>query len=156
MRRLSFFFLLILAPCFFSACSPHPKEAFKTLTQLQGQWKSEGSVIVYESWTMENDSLLTGYQFTERGGNKLVLERYRLERNRDSILFVILHPGKAAGEDRYPLVKTLFGSFNFENPNAVYPNRVLIDFENDSTFTKRKENSRGKKSIEFEMKRWKE
>ncbi|MCF6170226.1 MAG: hypothetical protein L3J31_06730 [Bacteroidales bacterium] len=140
---------------FFTACSPHPKEVFETLKQLDGHWKSKGNVIVYESWTLENDSLLTGYQFAERGGNKLVLERYRLERDRDSILFVILHTGKL-GAYRYPLVETLFGSFNFENQEAVYPNRILIDFENDSVFTKRKENSRGKKGIEFEMKRWKE
>ncbi len=140
----------------FLACSPDPKEAFKTLKQLEGTWKSTGSVIVFESWALENDSLLTGYQFSNRGENRLVLERYRLERNRDSILFVILRPAKAIGEDKFPLIKSRFGAFTFENPNATYPNRILIDFDNDSTFVFRKENSRGKKSIEFEMKRLKE
>jgi len=140
----------------FLVCSTPPKKVFETLKQLEGNWKSTGSVIVYESWAVENDSLLTGYQFSNRGENQLVLERYRIERKKDSILFVILRPEKAVGEDKFPLVKTWFGTFTFENPNAAYPNRILIDFENDSTFVFRKENIRGKKSIEFEMKKWKE
>lgn len=156
MRRLFLNLAILILVLSFPACSPHPNKVFETLKQLEGNWKSTGSVIVFESWTLENDSLLTGYQFSNRGENRLVLERYRLERNRDSILFVILRPAKAIGEDKFPLIKSRFGAFTFENPNAVYPNRILIDFDNDSTFVFRKENSRGKKSIEFELRKLKE
>jgi hypothetical protein len=67
-----------------------------------------------------------------------------------------LHPGKASGEDAFPLVKSWFDAYTFENDDAVYPNRILLDFDDDSVFVSRKENSRGNKRIEFEMKRWEE
>ena len=156
MKRLSLNLTSLVFVLFFLTCSTPPKKVFEVLKQLEGEWKSTGNVIVYESWKTENDSLLTGYQFSKRGENRLVLERYRIERNLDSVLFVILRPAKAVSEDKFPLVKSWFGSFTFENRDVVYPNRILIDFDNDSVFVLRKENSRGKKSIEFEMKRWKE
>jgi hypothetical protein len=156
MNKRSFSSFLLILLLSFSACSPNPKEAFESLKKLEGQWKSTGNVIVYESWRLENDSLLTGYKFAKRGENKMVLERYHLERKSDSVLFVILRPAKAIGEDRYPLVKSWFEVYTFENPEAVYPNRILLDFDNDSVFVSRKENIRGNKRIEFEMKKWKE
>lgn len=156
MKKLPFILLFLAVSSFFTACTPSPKDAFETLKQLEGNWKSTGNIIVYENWSLENDSILTGYQFSKRGESKIVLEHYRIERNIDSVLFVILHPEKAVGEYKFPLVKARFGAFTFENPVATYPNRILVDFEDDSTFTFRKENIRGKKSIEFEMKRWNE
>ena len=156
MKKLPFILLFLTVSSFFTACTPSAKDAFETLKQLEGNWKSKGNIIVYESWSLESDSLITGYQFTKRGENQLVLERYYIERNNDSVLFVILHPEKAVGGYKFPLVKARFGVFTFENPTATYPNRILIDFENDSTFSIRKENIRGKKSIEFEMKKRKE
>ncbi len=140
---------------FFAACTPGPEKAFQTLKQLNGRWKSTGNVVLFERWQSENDSSLSGYTFSkQQNGRLLILERYRLERNTDSLYFVILRPEKSSGEDRYPLVEARFGSFTFENPNAAYPNRVILDFEDDSVFVKRTENLRGNKGIEFEMKRW--
>ncbi len=156
MKKLPFILLFLAVSSFFTTCTPSPKDAFETLKQLEGNWKSNGNIIVYESWSLQNDSLLTGYQFTKRGENRLVLERYYIERNNDSVLFVILHPEKAVGEYKFPLVKARFGAFTFENPVATYPNRILIDFKSDSTISIRKENIRGKKSIEFEMKKRRE
>jgi len=156
MKKILLVFGFFTIALFFSSCSPNPKKAFESLKKLDGQWKSTGTVVVYESWTIENDSLLTGYKYSKRGESRMILERYRIERDNDSVSFFILHPAKAIGEYRYPLIKNYFDKFTFENPKAIYPNRILLDFENDSVFVSRKENIRSNKSIEFEMKRWEE
>jgi len=156
MKGQSLRFGLIVFVLFFSACSTHPKKAFEALKKLEGHWKSTGNVIVYESWTLKNDSLLTGYRFAKQGKNNRVLEQYRIERTNEDVQFILLHPGKASGEDAFPLVKSWFDAYTFENDDAVYPNRILLDFDDDSVFVSRKENSRGNKRIEFEMKRWEE
>lgn len=156
MKKKDFIYVILIFLGFLSSCSPSSEEAFNKLKQLDGKWKSSGNVIVFESWSLINDSTLNGHKYTNKAEEKLFLETYRLQRQGDSILLFILHPEKSNGGLKFAMHKSRFGRFSFQNLKTSYPNRIHFDFIDDSTFVSAKENMRGNKRIEFEMKRWKE
>jgi len=156
MKKKGLTYIVLVFCCFLSSCSPNAKDAFNDLKQLEGKWKSSGNVIAFENWSLINDSTLTGYKYANKKEEKIILENYRLQRKRDSLWLFILHPELTNRDVKYALYKSRFGEFTFQNPEASYPNKIHIDFIDDSTFVSLKENMRGNKRIEFEMKRWKE
>lgn len=145
--RLSIVLLILIL----SACLSNTEDAFMQIKSMEGSWNSTGTILISQQWTQKSDSLMEGQVYTLTGYDTSFLERYTICKFHDSVFFQL-------GEDDPPsqlllLKKVRRNALLFENTQRSYPNRIRIEWENDSLFLFRKENSRGNKPIEFQMRR---
>jgi|GEM_PF-1818736 len=140
--------LLILA-LGFSSCTISPHKAFSRMENLEGAWKSTGSIDLNFIWHRENDSSMRGRVFSLEGVDTLFLEDYQVLKSGDSLWLQLDNEHLK----RLTLKDANLREILFENPSRTYPNRVIFEWESDSIVIFRKENIRGNRPIKFSMKR---
>lgn len=126
----------------------------KPLTDITGLWQSTEGPLLYEWWTLSNDSLLSGISFSINQGDTLLLEKMRFGMQNEKLHFFARVPDQNEEEEvGFELSKQLTNTWVFENAGHDYPNRIIYELKNDSTLYARIENLRGNKRKEFRFKR---
>ncbi len=143
--------LLLATAILFSSCSKTPQESFALLKNIEGNWKSTENVIVYDSWKITNDSLVSGRRFSVNGSDTILIENYSLKMENGRFLFEIQKDKKE--KMVFPFVKANGKRAVFEQTEYDYPQRIIIGFPKDSVYRFRQENIRGNKPVSFIMKR---
>ncbi|MBS4062169.1 MAG: hypothetical protein KG029_17360 [Bacteroidetes bacterium] len=151
-QNIAIFFLFSVL--LFSSCSNFLKEDSKTVFDLQGLWKSEGNILLFEEWLLKADSSLVGRGFSVNGSDTVIFERIRIAKKDGKLTYFANVSDQNQGKEiAFPLDKVDFNKWVFENPEHDYPNRIIYTFTSDSTFTSRIENMRGNKQKEFRFKK---
>ncbi|MBU1368647.1 MAG: hypothetical protein KJ578_05500 [Bacteroidetes bacterium] len=144
-------FLLVFGLAF-SSCTP--TKTTDDIYQLAGDWKSTTGPLFYESWKISADSSLAGIGFSINDADTLVIEKMRIERWGDSLVFSAVADKQNAGEAiAFGLAKTETNGWVFENLLHDYPNRIIYRILNDSIMEARIENTAGNKARDFHFKR---
>lgn len=142
-------YVFLFLSCLISSCSLNSEETFLKLQSLEGSWKSDGSILVHQQWKQWPDSLIKGILFSVTASDSTIVERYIIFKKNDSIYLQLdmdLHQCLMIHE-------ASFSEISFVNDQRSYPNKITIEWESDSVFIFKKENSRGNKPIEFRLKR---
>ncbi|PKP30360.1 MAG: hypothetical protein CVT99_13620 [Bacteroidetes bacterium HGW-Bacteroidetes-16] len=145
--------LILLIFFLLFGCVPNSEEAFVQMKTLEGNWSSSGNVLINLQWKSIGDSALKGRMYTLLVADTTCVEQYIIFKRNDSVFAQLgncegyLHPQLLL------LSKSRGNSYWFENMDRPYPNRIVFEWGGDSLFVFRKENSRGNKPIEFQMKR---
>jgi hypothetical protein len=116
------------------------------LKNLKGTWKSEGNIIVFDSWKIINDSTLKGKRFSLLNNDTVYINDFEIKyRNSDITLKI--------KDDEFKKIKAGIKKIEFKNKNSGYPDIIILSYPYDSVYIFRQENIRGNKAIEFIMKR---
>jgi hypothetical protein len=151
-NKVAFFFLFSVL--IFPSCSSFLKEDSKTIFDLQGLWKSEGNILLFEEWLFIADSSLSGRGFSVNDNDTIIYERIRISENDGKLTYFANVSDQNQGKEiAFPLVEVVFNKWIFENSEHDYPNRIIYTFTSDTTFTSRIENMRGNKQKEFHFKK---
>lgn len=127
---------IILTGCYIS-CKNNQDANSETLTKspneletanwLIGKWgNSENGIDVTEIWKKENDSVYTGISYAIRDKKDTVsLERIRLEKQKDNLVYIPLVKDQNAGEVvKFTLTSSEKHKLVFENPEHDFPQKV--------------------------------
>lgn len=147
--RFFWFLLLIIGVVSTSSCSLNHEETWEKLQELEGQWVSEGPVLVNQHWVHRNDETLEGFLYAAGPKDTLLIENYSLMKIKDSLYFQL-------GDDSIQRLRLEHASrtqISFFNEFRSYPNRIVLHWESDSVVVFRKENLRGNMPIEFRLER---
>ncbi len=137
---------VIISVIFLFSCTKSNENAFQLLKNLKGTWKSEGNIIVFDSWKIINDSTLKGKRFSLLNNDTVYINDFEIKyRNSDITLKI--------KDDEFKKVKAGIKKIEFKNKNSGYPDIIILSYPYDSVYTFRQENIRGNKAIEFIMKR---
>ncbi|MFM1875767.1 MAG: hypothetical protein RL266_1504 [Bacteroidota bacterium] len=96
---------------------------------LVGEWTIEQEQTTLESWTMVNDSLLTGYSITTENGEEVFRESLSIEKIGSMIYYKAILPFKTAV---FTLDSTSHNYFSFVDPENDFPSRIEYRGLNDS------------------------
>jgi len=140
--------ILVIFTLVFSSCTISHEKAFSRMENLEGFWKSTGSIDINFMWHKQNDTLLWGRVFSLSGTDTVFLEDYQLIKTFDSLW---LQPDNDYHR-RLSLKDATLSQIIFENAALTYPNRVIFEWESDSIVVFRKENIRGNRPIKFRLK----
>ncbi len=141
--------MLMMLTLGFSSCTISPPKAFSRMENLEGAWKSTGSIDLDFIWQRQNDSLLWGRVFSLNGTDTVFLEDYQVLKSFDSLWLQLDNDHLK----RLALKDANLREIVFENSTRTYPNRVIFEWESDSIVIFQKENIRGNRPIKFRMKR---
>ena len=140
------FFILPLSACHRLT----PAEAIHDLHDLAGNWASD-QVRFFENWEVTSDTLMSGLGYSLQEQDTVFQEKMKIYYNHGEVFLAV----KQEGEKDYTLFKLTDAGKNkwvFENKTNKYPNIItyeILDGELHATVM----NSRGKRKIEFNMKR---
>jgi len=140
--------ILLIFTLGFSSCTISHEKAFVRMENLEGSWKSTGSIDINFMWHKQNDTLLWGRVFSLSGTDTVFLEDYQVIKSLDSLW---LQPNNDHHR-RLSLKDATLSQIIFENATLTYPNRVIFEWESDSIVVFRKENIRGNRPIKFRLK----
>ena len=104
-----------------------PANQLEAANWLIGKWgNSENGIDATEIWARENDSVYTGISYSIRDKKDTVsLERIRLEKQNDKLVYVPVVKEQNAGEVvKFTLTSSVGQQLIFENPEHDFPQKV--------------------------------
>lgn len=136
----------------YSCYRPSSKQAFEDLKLLEGTWSSSEGPDFSETWTIINDSLMTGIGFSLNNSDTAFKEYILIKRISDGIFY------GAMTEDNgnfvfFKLEEAGQHKWKFVNHENEYPNIIEYKLTNDDQLTATISNIRGNKKIAFKLRR---
>ena len=135
----------------FSSCTQSTSKTFGFFQQLEGYWKSTGSVEMNLHIHQVEDSAIVGEVYSHSGTDTTIIESFVIFVEQGQIFYAEGTTTETASSLRLKISESK--KVVFENLHADYPNRVIFKCNSDSTCSIQKENSRSNKVIGFKMKR---
>lgn len=134
-----------------------PRYDLKDAYWLIGNWENKTPRgIIYESWVLQKEQLLTAKSYAVKNGDTMVFEEVQLLQEQGDIFYIPVVQGQNNEEPvRFKLSSMTAKELVFENPAHDFPQKISYRrIENDSLLAEISGNKGGKfRSQRFPMKR---
>lgn len=104
-----------------------------TLAWLAGTWKLADQEV-YESWTVDGGTSMSGVSYALEGGDSTLLEQMSMEIKDGQGVFIAKVPDQNEGQPVvFTLVGCVAGKLLFENPRHDFPQRIAYEQGDENT-----------------------
>lgn len=139
-----------------SACQGS-NDKLKEFEILKGSWEATDPAGKFvESWTVVNDTLMTGNSFMTQHGDTVFTEKLQLTFQNDSVYYFPTVTGQNNGEAiRFTLTSAKNNTWIFVNKQHDFPQEIIYQFKaKDSLIASVQGNQNGEfRKLEFRLKR---
>lgn len=149
-------YLIISIAIVLTACQGNNK-TLNDFEMLTGSWVATDPAGKFvESWTVVNDTLMSGKSFMIQHGDTVFTEKLQLSLQNDSIYYSPTVDGENDGQAiRFKLISNSNKTWRFENKQHDFPQEIIYQFKGkDSLIASVQGNQNGEfRKLEFRLKR---
>ena len=146
-------FIVITALNSCNRMNEDPKEIFKKLSWLDGNWVNEKDSSYLETWNRTNDSTYIGKSSSYNGKDSLVEENLRIVLNKKTIKFYTSIEEQTEESKPLEFILTSLDSDSlvFTNKENFYPNKITYKHLNDTLIAVKVERGGEGEAIKYEF-----